>query len=66
MQLSVNGVEQEVPEGTTVAALLDALRVGREGVAVAVNRTVVPRPAHTGHRLAPADRVEIIHAVGGG
>jgi sulfur carrier protein len=66
MQLSVNGVDQEVPAGTSVADLLDTLRVGLEGVAVAVNQTVVPRIDHPDHMLAPRDDIEIIQAVGGG
>ena len=66
MQLSVNGVDQEVPAGTSVADLLDTLRVGLEGVAVAVNQTVVPRIDHPDHMLVPRDDIEIIQAVGGG
>jgi sulfur carrier protein len=42
--------------------------LGFEGarVAVAVNRSVVPRSRFDSHRLAGGDRVEILEAVGGG
>jgi sulfur carrier protein len=35
-------------------------------VAVEVNQAIVPRGAHGRHRLQDGDRVEIVHALGGG
>jgi sulfur carrier protein len=49
-----------------VAGLLEDLAIQRLGVAVAVNRTVVPQAQHGSSRLKPSDQVEIIRAVGGG
>lgn len=66
MQVWINGEAREVPEGTTLAALLEVLRVGGKGVAVEVNAEVVRRALHADHRLAPQDRVEIVTFVGGG
>lgn len=66
MQVWVNGEAREVPEGTTLAALLAQLRVGGPGVAVEVNAEVVRRARHPEHRLNPQDRVEIVTFVGGG
>ena len=64
--VSVNGEPTAVPPACDLRQLL--ARIGMEGrrVAVAVNRTVVPRSAYASHRLAPGDRVEILEAVGGG
>jgi sulfur carrier protein len=63
----VNGEAREVPEGTTLAALLQLLSVtGGPGVAVEVNEEVVRRAHHAEHRLHPKDRVEIVTFVGGG
>jgi sulfur carrier protein len=63
----VNGEAREVPEGTTLTALLELLRVGGgPGVAVEVNAEVVRRARHAEHRLHPQDRVEIVTFVGGG
>ena len=68
MTLTVNGVPRDVPEGTTVPALL-AL-VGRDpamtGVAVAVDDTVVPRSRWDATVLADGARVEIVTASQGG
>lgn len=66
MRLVVNGEETERAPGCTVAALLEDLGLRRDGVAVAVNRRVVPRSTHAGHVLQDGDRVEVIQAVGGG
>lgn len=66
LTLQVNGRPEEVPPETTVRQLLTRLGLGGARVAVAVNRSVVPRSAFDSHRLAAGDRVEILEAVGGG
>ncbi len=70
LSLVVNGETMELPEVRTVSDLLRALRFGTgeepSRVAVAVNLEVVPRGRHADHALREGDRVEIIHAVGGG
>ena len=65
MKLTVNGEPQEVPEETTVSALLSQL--GLNGpVAVERNAEVVPRATHQQVELEPGDVIEIVHFVGGG
>lgn len=66
LALTVNGTSHEVPAGTSVRALLGLLGLEGRRVAVAVNRTVVPRSAYDTQRLAAGDRVEVLEAVGGG
>ena len=66
MRLSVNGEPREVPDGTTVAALLEALGLRRGGVAVEVNAEVVPRATYARRVLGAGDRVEVVTFVGGG
>jgi thiamine biosynthesis protein ThiS len=66
MPITVNGEAREVPPGTSVRDLLGLLGFAGRRVAVAVNRSVVPRSKVDAHRLAPGDRVEILEAVGGG
>jgi sulfur carrier protein len=66
MRLTINGEQTERPDGSTVTDLLKSLGLSRDGVAVAVNRRVVPRTAHPSHQLQAGDRVEVIQAVGGG
>jgi sulfur carrier protein len=66
MQIIVNGNPTEVPDGTDMAGLIDQLQLGGQRLAVEVNEELVPRSRFDTHRLAQGDRVEIIHAVGGG
>lgn len=66
MHITVNGESREVAEGTTVASLLDELRLSGTPVAVEVNLELVPRQRHADHRLAESDRLEIVALVGGG
>jgi sulfur carrier protein len=66
MDLRVNGHPRQVPTDVTIDALLTALDVSLDGIAVAINRTVVPRGDHRKITLQPGDEVEIIQAVGGG
>ena len=66
MDIVLNGDSLSLDDGTTVAALLQALGLGERRVAAEVNGEIVPRGRHDAHRLAPGDRVEIVHALGGG
>ncbi len=66
MKLVVNGEPAEVPEGLTVAALLEHLAIRAPRVAVEVNLHVVKRDQHPTHRLNEGDQVEIVSFVGGG
>lgn len=65
MRLQVNGATHEVPAGQTVSELLAGLDI-RGRIAVEVNGELVPRSAHARHRLADGDRIEVVHAIGGG
>ncbi len=66
MQVIVNSQHRQVAEGTTVAGLLEELRLAGKPVAVEVNLELVPRQRHGQHRLAEGDRLEIVTLVGGG
>ena len=66
MKVRINGEEREVDEEVTIAALLDQLGFGTTGVAVAIDRQVVPRGQHTERKLHPGAEVELIRAGGGG
>ncbi len=66
MQIYVNGEEKQIPDASDMAALIDLMQLAGQRIAVEVNEELVPRSTFTGHRLNEDDRVEIIHAVGGG
>lgn len=66
VEIIVNGAPRQVPPATTVAALIADLGLAGRRVAVEINREIVPRSAHPDYSLRAGDRLEIIHAVGGG
>jgi sulfur carrier protein len=66
MNVILNGSPREIPDGTTVATLLEQLGLAARGVAVEVNYDVVSRQQHAEVRLRDGDRLEIVTFVGGG
>ena len=66
MQIKLNGDSHTVADGATVAALIEQLDLVGRRLAVEVNEEVVPRSRHGAFALASGDRVEIVHAIGGG
>jgi thiamine biosynthesis protein ThiS len=66
MKLLVNGKPVELPDGSTVAALVSHLGVEPARVAIERNQDVVPRRTWAEARLADGDQVEIVTFVGGG
>lgn len=66
MEIVVNGEPHVLAGALTVLELLQAEGLGERRVAVEVNGEIVPRSRHDRHLLAPGDRIEIVHALGGG
>ena len=66
VQITVNGQSRQVPDGTTLAALLEQLGLAGKPLAVEVNLQLIPRQQHGQHLLKAGDRVEIVTLVGGG
>ena len=66
MEITINGQSRRVAEGITVAELLEELGLAGKQVAVEANLELVPHQRHAQHRLADADRLEIVTLVGGG
>ena len=66
MEITLNGTARPLSEPLTLAQLLDQLGLTGKRLAVEVNRDIVPRGEHVTHALRDGDRVEIIHAIGGG
>ena len=66
MQIHLNGESRTVEAALTLAALLEQAGLAGRRVAIEVNSTIVPRGRHAEHRLNDGDRIEIVHALGGG
>jgi sulfur carrier protein len=65
IEVRLNGVDTELADGTTVAALLAARGIEPGGVAVALDGAVVPRAAHATTVLPEGAVVEGLTAVQG-
>ena len=66
MRLLINGEAAELPTGSTARQLVDQLKLTGARIALEVNGEIVPRSTYPEHHLNEGDKVEIIHAVGGG
>ena len=66
IDIEVNGQARSVPQRTTLRELLAVLELSDQGVALAVNRSVVPRQGWPSHLLLADDKIEIVRAIGGG
>ena len=66
MIVEVNGESRKLPEGCSVAALLETLGLAKAACAVEVNRDLIPKTEHAKRTLEPGDRVEVVALVGGG
>ncbi|WP_367027124.1 sulfur carrier protein ThiS [Methylococcus sp. ANG] len=66
MRIFVNGEERAVPAGATLEDLIAAMDLAGKRVAVELNLEIVPHGSYGSRVLEPDDRVEIVHAIGGG
>lgn len=66
MEIVLNGEPRVLAAVLTVLELLQAEGLGERRVAVEVNGEIVPRSRLDQHLLRPGDRIEIVHALGGG
>jgi sulfur carrier protein len=67
MTLHINGEERDFNlPSPTLAALVEALGMKADRVAVELNRDIVPRDRWAETALKEGDRLEVVHFVGGG
>ena len=66
MQIIVNGEQREVTDGLTAEQLVTDMDIAGKRIAMEVNLEIVPRSRYSEHILNAGDKIEIVHAVGGG
>ena len=66
MEILVNGTARQVRDDFSIADLIEDMALANKRIAVEVNLSIVPRSQYAAHPLQPSDRVEIVHAIGGG
>lgn len=66
ISIELNGVPTALAPGLTLADLLARDDLLERRIAVEYNGEIVPRSAYAHTRLGPGDRLEVVHAIGGG
>jgi thiamine biosynthesis protein ThiS len=66
MNILLNGEPHHVPDNITAAQLVESLGFTGKRLAMEVNMEIVPRSSFQEFVIQPDDRVEIVHAIGGG
>jgi len=66
MEIFVNGEPRQVADSLYISELVEILDLVNRRIAVEVNLEIVPRSTYDSRSLQPGDKVEIVHAIGGG
>jgi thiamine biosynthesis protein ThiS len=66
MHLTINGDLKDFEDGLTLAALVEQLGMRSDRLAIELNGSIVSRAHWADTTLKEADRLEIVHFVGGG
>lgn len=66
VSIHFNGGPLEVPDGTTVAQLLEIAEIRSRLIAVEVNLEILAHEEHATHALRSGDTIEVVTLVGGG
>ena len=64
--IQLNGEPREIPDGLTLAALIDWLKLPADRVAVECNLEIVSRGTWGQTPIHAGDRLEVVQFVGGG
>lgn len=66
MRVILNGEDKEVADDLNLSELLESLRLPAQRIAIELNKQVVRKKDWPAIRVREADRIEIVHFVGGG
>ena len=66
MQITLNDSPMELQDDMTLSNLLALLAHSTQGVAIAVNQTIVPKTVWETHQLYHGDCVLVFQAIAGG
>jgi len=66
MNIFLNGIEIQLDTGTTLKQLIEKEGMSGKRLAAEVNRDIITKSDHINFVLNDGDKVEIVHAIGGG
>lgn len=66
LEIELNGAPHSLPGAASLQTLVESLGLSGKAVALAIDRRLVPREHWRTTLLRPRDRVDVVHAIGGG
>lgn len=66
MRVTINGESTELNQIEQLQQLIDHLQLGHKRIALELNEQIIPRSRFAEQGIKDGDRIEIIHAIGGG
>lgn len=66
MQVTVNGLSKNISDNININMLLQDLDLTGKRLAVEINQEIIPRSLFDSTMIKPDDKIEIVHAIGGG
>lgn len=66
IELTINGELTTISAGSTAADLIAQLGLNGQRLALEVNQDIVSRSEYAQFTLQPNDKIEVVHAIGGG
>ena len=66
MKIELNGKTQEIVAGLSATGLIETLDLTGKRMAMEVNEEILPRSRFDSYIIQSGDKVEIVHAIGGG
>lgn len=66
MDILLNGETKAIAEGMTARQLIQELGLENRRLAMEVNMEILPRSRFDDYKFQDGDKVEIVHAIGGG
>ena len=66
MNVTINGESTEFSTELSAAQLIEQLGLTGRRVAMEVNMEIVPRSTFDSYIIKDSDKIEIVHAIGGG
>jgi sulfur carrier protein len=64
--LNINGKERETKSSQNLEELVEELEINAPHFAIALNYQVIPKSQYNSTAIKDGDKIEIVHAVGGG
>jgi sulfur carrier protein len=66
INIILNGEEKKIKDGSNADDLLILLEITAKRLAIEINENILPRSQFKSYRFKANDKVEVVHAIGGG